>query len=457
MPKLEEALIDKLTIRPEVRKKARALLRAVHSRTGPGTGYDIGEGKTGVPAICAFIASKNAGYADITEEIAQKASCLAPKTFTSTFRTINTVLNAPKTPSCSPSKSMDEDDPTTYATLISEHKIGQPLRVESWMKEAQAALVALPRFQRDFSSRLTESGAEVRTAVFVWVCKTIKLSNVRNNYMSLVDRFGVSLKIFTRLVGMMEDECVDLKESISKAIKEMRKKKAAEAKAGSKTPTSTPSQSRSASPTKSALRNANLTPSLPGSAKRKVAFSASDVSASEDDDGIFAPPETPSKRPRRTPHTSSAVRELPVRARRASSASSEEAEDVEMPDVPPPLVASEPVAGPSTPRTPKTTPTHAYRTPPSARIQALSFLSDDEEEETEEAAAVDDEEAGKDDALPLSRRFRPVFPDRAQWAQRAPRLARDRAVAEERMRNLVERWGYPFEALRRALAVTAPG
>lgn len=199
MPKLEEALIDKLTTRPEVRKKARALLRAVHSRTGPGTGYDIGEGKTGIPAICAFIASKryafcpplrillsiahrvkriSAGYADVTEDIAQKASCLAPKTFASTFRTVNAVLNAPKTPSGSPSKPMNENDPTAYATLISEYKIGQPLRVESWMKEAQAALIALPQFQRDFSSRLTESGAEVRTAVFVWVCKTIKVCDV---------------------------------------------------------------------------------------------------------------------------------------------------------------------------------------------------------------------------------------------------------------------------------------
>ena len=58
MPKLEEVLIDRLTLRPEVREKARSLLHAVHSKTGPGTGYDIGEAKTGLPAICAFIASK---------------------------------------------------------------------------------------------------------------------------------------------------------------------------------------------------------------------------------------------------------------------------------------------------------------------------------------------------------------------------------------------------------------
>jgi len=58
MPKLEEVLIDRLTLRPEVREKARALLRTVHSKTGPGTGYEIGEAKTGLPAICAYLASK---------------------------------------------------------------------------------------------------------------------------------------------------------------------------------------------------------------------------------------------------------------------------------------------------------------------------------------------------------------------------------------------------------------
>lgn len=93
----------------------------------------------------------------------------------------------------------------------------------------------------------------------------------------------------------------------------------------------------------------------------------------------------------------------------------------------------------------------------------LSLLSGDEEDEdvdeeeaeAEAAAAAEEEEGGDDDdddddggALPLSRRFRPVFLDRAQWAQRAPRLARDRAAAERRMKELIERWGHPFAFLR---------
>ena len=110
--------------------------------------------------------------------MAQKASCLAPKTFASTFKTVKTVLlaTATETPNASPSKSGSRTtDPTAYATLICEHKIGQPLRVESWMKEAQAALTVLPRFRNDFASRLSESGPEVRIAVFFWVCRAIKV------------------------------------------------------------------------------------------------------------------------------------------------------------------------------------------------------------------------------------------------------------------------------------------
>ena len=195
MPKLEESLIDKLTPRPEVREKARALLRTVHSKTGPGTGHDIGEAKIGLPAICAYIASKryapylsftrffflpngnhlSAGYADVTEDVAQKASCLKPRTFASTLRTTKAILQVPKTPAGSPSKSRTEVDSTAYATLIKEHKIGQPLRVETWMKEAHVALVAQPRYQQKFASRLADNAADLRIAVFFWVSQTIKV------------------------------------------------------------------------------------------------------------------------------------------------------------------------------------------------------------------------------------------------------------------------------------------
>lgn len=221
MPKPEEDLIDRLTQRLEVRKQARALLLTVRSKTGPGTGYDIGDAKSGLPAICTYIASKryaqnvplhafflsrgahrvrcvSANYADITRDVAQKASCLAPKTFVSTLKTVESALRpSNKTPNGTPRKSGEDVDRTAYATLISEHGIGRPKRVEKWMREAQAALVALPRFQRDFASRIAESGAEVRIAVFYWVCRTIEVR--KNNFFRTAGKpFPYTLTYLTR-------------------------------------------------------------------------------------------------------------------------------------------------------------------------------------------------------------------------------------------------------------------
>ena len=92
----------------------------------------------------------------------------------------------------------------------------------------------------------------------------------------------------------------------------------------------------------------------------------------------------------------------------------------------------------------------------------LSVLSGDEDEGVDEEAPEVAEEGGgdgdgDDDALPLSRRFRPVFLDRAQWAQRAPRLARDRAAGERRTKELTERWGHPFPFLQHGAASRVTG
>lgn len=43
------------------------------------------------------------------------------------------------------------------------------------MKEAHAALVALPRYQHKYASHVADSGTDVRIAVFFWVSQTIKV------------------------------------------------------------------------------------------------------------------------------------------------------------------------------------------------------------------------------------------------------------------------------------------
>ena len=148
--------------------------------------------------------SISAGYADVTQEVAQKASCLAPKTFVTTFRTVKTALLASAS-SSSPSKAGGGDDivdPTAYATLVGKYKIGQPRRVEKWMKEAEAALVALPRFRHDLAPRLAESGVEVRIAVFYWVCRAIKVRNRFETSGKIIDVFSTMGGFFFYLLAL---------------------------------------------------------------------------------------------------------------------------------------------------------------------------------------------------------------------------------------------------------------
>lgn len=58
MSRPQEQQIRKLCAKRETISKARELLHSASVRTGPGTGYNLGEGKSGLPAICAFIASQ---------------------------------------------------------------------------------------------------------------------------------------------------------------------------------------------------------------------------------------------------------------------------------------------------------------------------------------------------------------------------------------------------------------
>ncbi|KAF8273544.1 hypothetical protein EI94DRAFT_1795286 [Lactarius quietus] len=136
--------------------------------------------------------------------------------------------------------------------------------------------------------------------------------------MPLVKKHGVLLKIFPCLMKMLEEECVDLKESIEGMIKEMCKKKAS-SNASSKTPTPTPSHSKSLLLAKSALHmhTTSLLPSHTSSMEHKGASLLSDISALENNNSVF-PPETPSKCPFTT------LRIIPIYKKAESSPSEED-------------------------------------------------------------------------------------------------------------------------------------
>jgi hypothetical protein len=53
----QDALLKRLCIKPETLTRAQALLHIAKARTGTGSGHDLGNGVTGLPAICAHLAS----------------------------------------------------------------------------------------------------------------------------------------------------------------------------------------------------------------------------------------------------------------------------------------------------------------------------------------------------------------------------------------------------------------
>jgi hypothetical protein len=58
MPSPQEAQIQRMCAHDATVQRTLALYAAAAARTGPGSGYDIGLGAPGLPALCAFLASE---------------------------------------------------------------------------------------------------------------------------------------------------------------------------------------------------------------------------------------------------------------------------------------------------------------------------------------------------------------------------------------------------------------
>jgi hypothetical protein len=56
-PRPQVTLLKQLCTNPETSTKAEALVHIAKAKTGAGSGHDLGAGATGLPAICALVAS----------------------------------------------------------------------------------------------------------------------------------------------------------------------------------------------------------------------------------------------------------------------------------------------------------------------------------------------------------------------------------------------------------------
>lgn len=90
--------------------------------------------------------------------------------------------------------------------------------------------------------------------------------------------------------------------------------------------------------------------------------------------------------------------------------------------------------------------------PPAALLQRSSPSSLDfdgpEPDLAEDDGDLENGQEPEDEVLPPVRRFRPILLERAQWTERAPKLAAEWARANHDLKSWVAKHGRPFESLR---------
>lgn len=58
MSRAHQLLLKKLCHNDETLERARAILNTASIKTAPGSGYELGQGSSGLSAICAYIAAE---------------------------------------------------------------------------------------------------------------------------------------------------------------------------------------------------------------------------------------------------------------------------------------------------------------------------------------------------------------------------------------------------------------
>ncbi|VDC01366.1 unnamed protein product [Peniophora sp. CBMAI 1063] len=502
MPNPDDDLLRRLLVHNrEARDEAKRILVQARSATGPGTGYDISDGKTGLAAICAYLATVKTGYDDLDLTTAQKASCLEPKIFKRTLETVKNALEAKRAPSLSRNNSntrswrdgRSREQRTlrdSFLPIIEKHRLGRPKLVATWMQWTYSSMK-----EHLEAEMIQASDQDLRIAAYQYVAGILKKPAKSE---PLCAEYKVLHHRHMDLLAMAKRCCKDVTREIQHSIEELSQKvKTAPSRSSARLSpsksTSTvanntaPEVARPVSPNKSSMRAPGTTRPL----KRAVSFH-------ED-----APEDTPSKpkrlrtsSPYKTPFTPTAdelykdVPKTPAPAvlqprytRQASDSHSDDARsdagrsdlgsgsevERELQDIPASSDSEEhePQAIPyreSSPgmslfRTPRKDggDGQAHRTPyakkpPPELLQRSSPSSLDfdgpEPDGDEEAVEPEDEPEAEDELLPPVRRFRPVLLDRAQWSERAPKLTAEWARAKQDFKAWTAKYGRPFESLR---------
>ncbi|KAI0354887.1 hypothetical protein OH77DRAFT_1480990 [Trametes cingulata] len=490
MSRAHHQLLRRICHNNETFERAKDVLHTASIKTAPGSGYDLGPGSSGLPAICAYIAAQELGDNDVTEQIAQAASCLKPRVFKTTLNTVKSALSAASA-SASPSKGSPSKATArnvTYSALLTEKKIGRKGLVQGWMQDAERTLMG----NREMRRRFAGAYDAITVAVFCWTCQLMGVGKKANAEALMAD-YAIPKSQFEEITEALHEFCQDTVQTIeadiaslkAKSTKSPTKATASPSKPSTASPSkpsaaspskaakepaslppalvpSTPSRSHAKdgaaalqkSPSKSALRapSADLSPSKTPSHKRKVAFDGPIDEGNEEEFDALA---TPSKRQK----FSSPIKGLPMPAtpmtstpRKSSRLARSTTFDEQAEELASEAVATssretldllrqarraDSASVPSTPRRTRVTSqpssTHSTRSVRSTR--SGQPMTPTRRKGTLATVHEDAEERV------VRRRYRPAFADTQQWLKGDVRLERALRPWTERWKELVGRCG----------------
>ncbi|KZT73743.1 hypothetical protein DAEQUDRAFT_807950, partial [Daedalea quercina L-15889] len=289
MSRLHKEVIQRLSGNEETRSLALHFLSTASLYTGPGTGYDLREGVSGLPAMCTYLASEESGNGDVAEKVAQTASCLAPKVWRTALKTVRGALQA-----AAAKQQEDEARPLVYEDLIAQNRLGRAAFVATNMNDIEKALLKTGLLPQEFHP----PNDVLKVSIFVWVCHNLmRMKKITPE--AILQEYDVPRRDYDDIADILESSCQSAAQKVRRKVEELRARKLVNSTT-SATPTTqpntSPERSPSASPSRPAVvagggRGASLSPHKTPTHKRKVAFAELD----DVDPDLL---DTPSKRPR---------------------------------------------------------------------------------------------------------------------------------------------------------------
>ncbi|KAJ6582814.1 hypothetical protein B0H10DRAFT_2098247 [Mycena sp. CBHHK59/15] len=388
-------VLESLCPDPATLKEANKIYQSARVKTNAGSGFDLGEDRTALAAVCAFIASQTLNNTCVTLQAAQVASCQSMLKFKRLIGQVNQALAERKSA---------RREPLTYRNLA-QHRCPQVSKktIIEWMDKIEVAVLE----SGECSEEIEDD--DITCAVFAWICNlvTVRLSLGQRLFDSKAfeEEYQIKAASMREITVVIKGCCKHLETHICEDYKQQPV-----------SPTKSLSMSPRKSPTK---RTPRALPSKDSPQKRKVA-----VPDPEDDDPIAL---SPTKRlkvgPQATASSSIVTLETikQFNARTRSQTAS--------PTKPPPPAPSR-RANPSSQRAPA---------PPRQEIELDPMDVDDARSSLDEENFVP----------PPRRRFRPVFNDQKQWVMCDPRLAKLALAAEKHKQGMIGLCGVPFAQYRR--------